>query len=126
MSSRMKVALGSCLALILGCFAPIVSVPFLGNVNFYSDGHGDGVFVIGLAVISLFFILIRKYRYLLITGLLSLVIIVYDFSNIQNVIGGNQISRSMIQMGWGWIFLFGGAIFLAISGLTRGKRIAKS
>ena len=46
--------------LFIGVFAPIVSVPIMGNINYFQNGQGDGMIILVLAVISLILVLMGK------------------------------------------------------------------
>src|ERR1043165_399933 len=54
-NERTKYLLGiaGSLVLFVGVFTPIVSMPVVGNVNYFQNGEGDGVIVLILALISL-------------------------------------------------------------------------
>ena len=72
MESRQVVGLTGALALFIGVFAPIVSVPTVGYINYFQNEKGDGVVILGLAVISFVLLLAKRYRGLWFTGLASL------------------------------------------------------
>ncbi len=57
--------------LFVGVFAPIVSIPIMGNMNYFQNGKGDGTIVLVLAVISLILVLLKKFKGLWLTGLVS-------------------------------------------------------
>jgi hypothetical protein len=54
--------LGS-LMLILGAFAPLVSMPIVGNVSYFNNGSGDGMFILAAALLSLLILYRKKYQY---------------------------------------------------------------
>jgi hypothetical protein len=56
--------LAGSVALFIGVFTPIVSLPVVGNMNYFQNGRGDGVIVLVLAVVSLILVLIKRYRWL--------------------------------------------------------------
>ncbi|NBR77653.1 MAG: hypothetical protein EBT76_02505 [Microbacteriaceae bacterium] len=41
--------------LILGTFVPLISVPLLGTMNYFANGKGDGIFIIGYSALALLF-----------------------------------------------------------------------
>ena len=113
------------LLLFVGVFMPIVSVPFVGNVNYFRNGEGDGVFVLILAAVSAFLILKEKYRGLYVTAGLSFLIMLASFLHFQSVmsdtkaemeqeLAGNpfrglaDMAMESVQLQWGWAVLLVG------------------
>lgn len=77
--------LGACL-LIAGAFAPFVSVPIVGGVTLFQNGEGDGVFIVGLALVG---IVAAAMRWLWATagvGLLSGAIVTYDVLSLRGAL----------------------------------------
>jgi len=72
--------------LFVGVFAPIVSIPIMGNMNYFQNGKGDGVIVLVLALISLILVLLKKFKGLWFTGLGSMAIMTFTFINFQMAI----------------------------------------
>jgi hypothetical protein len=122
--------IGSAL-LFFGVFAPILSAPIVGNINYFMNGKGDGTIVLILAVISFVLTLMKKYKGLWITGLGSVAIILITFIILQNrlssmksvmkrELAGNpfagfaEIMTQTIQFQWGWPLLIIGAALLII------------
>ncbi len=115
--------------LFIGVFAPLVSVPILGSVNFYGGGKGDGVGIVILASISFVLIFLDKVKELRWTGLLSLLIIGYAFFKIQSKIseiksktnteladnpfrGLADLAVNSFQIQWGFAVLLLGSMVL--------------
>jgi hypothetical protein len=113
--------LGSTL-LFLGVFMPIVKLPVVGDLNYFANGRGDGVLVLGLAVVSLVFVLIKWYRELWITSLGSAAILAFTFFNLQSKMsqmkaqvetdlkdnpfkGLADLAIQSVQLQWGWAVL---------------------
>jgi len=119
--------------LILGVFAPIVRFPIVGEITFFKNGEGDGTIILVLGVISLILVFANKFRALIATGGLSLVLLLYTFYNLNIKI--SEIRENMaqeldgnpfaglatgmmegIQLQWGWAFLVVGAgVLVAVS-----------
>ena len=72
--------------MIAGAFAPLVSVPMFGNISLTQ--RTDGYIIIGLAVVSAIIVLLNQTKWLWGTAVISLGIMVYDFINIKNKVGG--------------------------------------
>jgi len=69
--------------LFVGVFAPIISVPIMGNMNYFQNGKGDGTIVLVLVTVSLILILLKKFKGLWFTGLGSMAILAFTFINFQ-------------------------------------------
>ena len=124
--------------LFVGVFAPIVSVPIMGNINYFNNGKGDGVIVLVLAAISLFLVLLKKFKGLWFTGLGSIGIMVFTFVNFQISLAntmtqmetelvGNpfrgiaDMAMQSVQIQWGWALLIIGAALLIASAAIKEK-----
>jgi hypothetical protein len=122
--------------LFIGVFTPIVSLPVVGNMNYFQNGRGDGVIVLVLAVVSLILVLIKRYRWLWLTGLLSLGVMVYTFVNFQlrmneakaqmeEKLAGNpfrgiaDVAMQSVQIQWGWAVMVIGAALLIAAAAVR-------
>lgn len=123
--------LGS-LMLILGAFAPLVSMPIVGNVSYFNNGSGDGMFILAAALLSLLILYRKKYQYLWATGLLSLALLSYTFIRFQNTLseirsqmetelannpfaGIAQAAAASIQLQWGFPVMIIGAVLLLVA-----------
>ncbi|WP_337043154.1 hypothetical protein [Emticicia sp. 17c] len=124
--------------LLCGVFAPVISLPIMGNLNLYQNGKSDGTIVLIVAVISLGLVLIKQFKPLVATGIIALGIVGYRFVTIQQRI--SKISESLgaesdknpfkeltnaamgsIQMQWGWGVLFVGAVLVILAGTMKTK-----
>lgn len=126
MDKKQVTGLIGSIVLFIGVFAPIVSVPIVGNMNYFQNGKGDGTIVIVLAVISLILTLSKKYKGLWFTGLGSLGVMAFTFINFQmrmseakshmeRELAGNpfrelaDLAIQSVQLQWGWALLIVGA-----------------
>jgi len=114
--------------LFVGVFAPIVSIPIMGNMNYFQNGKGDGVIVLVLAVISLILVLLKKFKGLWFTGLGSMAIMTFTFINFQMAIANTRtqmgiadMAMQSVQIQWGWALLIIGAAFLIASAAIKEK-----
>jgi hypothetical protein len=64
--------------LFIGVFTPIISLPFVGGVNYFHNGSGDGVIVLFLACISFLLTLTNRFRGLWFTGGASLAVMLFS------------------------------------------------
>jgi len=124
--------------LFVGVFAPIVSIPIMGNMNYFQNGKGDGVIVLVLAVISLILVLLKKFKGLWFTGLGSMAIMIFTFINFQMALANTRIqmeteltgnpfrgiadmAMQSVQIQWGWAMLIIGAVLLIASAAIKEK-----
>lgn len=132
METRKVIGLAGSAILFMGVFAPILSVPILGNINYFRNGEGDGAIILILAIISLVLVLGEKYRGLWLTGIIALVVMLSTFIHFQSAMsqtkadidskltdnpfrGLADIAVHSVQLQWGWALLIVGAILLIIS-----------
>lgn len=123
--------------LFIGVFMPVVSAPIVGNLNYFQNGKGDGIIIIGLALVSILLTLGKKYSGLWVTGLGALGVLGYTYYNINSKMSaakdmvdkelvGNpfrglaDIAMQSFQIQWGWAILIIGAV-LVISAAISGK-----
>lgn len=132
MDKRQLFAVIGCFMLFIGVFAPLVSIPIIGSVNYFQNGKGDGTVVMVLAAASLFAALLRRYDWLWISGFGSLGILAFTFFRFQSRMSSMKADMSKglednpfrgiaglavqsIQMQWGWALLLAGALMLLIA-----------
>jgi hypothetical protein len=124
--------------LFIGVFTPIVSIPIMGNMNYFQNGKGDGMFVLILAVASFVLVLTKKYKGLWFTGGASLAVMTFTFINFQMKVsdmkklmeseladnpfrGLADMAMQSVQLQWGWALLIVGAGFLIASAAVKDK-----
>ena len=109
--------------LFVGVFAPVVSLPLVGDLNYFQNGEGDGVIILVLAVISLAAALAKKDIVIFFTSLGCLLVLTFTFANFrirltQVLDNTNQtdafsglttLMLQSIQLQWGWALLVVGA-----------------
>jgi hypothetical protein len=124
--------------LFAGVFCPIISVPIMGSMNYFQNGRIEGVFVIVAAAIALMLCLIGEYRWLLLPGIGSAVMIsitYYDFYSrmhaareklksglLHNLFKGlADAAFQTFQFEWGWAILIAGVVLITAAGIMNGK-----
>ena len=129
MNTRQLIGLIGSIALFVGVFAPIVSIPIMGNINYFQNGEGDGTIVLFLAAISTILVLTKHYMGLWFTGFGSLSIMLFTFVNfrsnlaqskmdMESELEGNPFSgladlaMQSVQLQWGWALLVVGAVLV--------------
>lgn len=133
---RSTVALLGAALLAIGVFTPIVSMPVVGSVNYFRNGEGDGVVILVLVLISLLLMIPRWFRGLIVTGTLSLIMLLVTFLRFRQMLSDMRSSMSTdladnpfrglgeamlqsVQLQWGWALLVLGSILLIAAGLMR-------
>ena len=124
------------IVLFIGVFMPIVSIPIMGNMNYFQNGKGDGTIILVLAIISFIFVLIKKFKGLWFTGLGSMAVMVFTFINFQikmsdikaqmeTELAGNpfrglaDMAIQSVQLQWGWALLVAGAALVIASAVIK-------
>jgi hypothetical protein len=100
------------IALAVGAFLPIAEIPFMGSVNYFMNGKGDGTIIVGLAAVSLYFTWKQKYKNLWYTGSGSFALMTFTFLRLQGLFTSDpfaEFASSMVQLQFGWLALFAGA-----------------
>ena len=105
--------------LILGTFLPLVSVPIIGSINYFANGQGDGVFIIGFGALAIVFTLIKRYKLLWIPAILSIAQLIYALITFAQKMSGGSSGIFSISMEWGWLVLFAGGILLVFAALIK-------
>lgn len=121
---RQIVGIVGAIILFIGVFTPIVSVPIMGNMNYFQNGKGDGTIVLVLAVLSLIAVLIKKDVILFFTSIGCLGTLTFTFvhfkigmtrmlaeaSNADGLFSGlAELAAKAVQLQWGWALLVVGA-----------------
>ena len=132
MNTKQILGLIGSVVLFIGVFTPIVSVPIMGNMTYFQNGHGDGMIILVFAVISLILVLMERYKALWFTGSASLAVMLFTLFNFQTKMsqlkadmeleladnpfrGLADMAISSIQLQWGWALLVVGAALVIVS-----------
>ena len=135
---RQTLAVTAGILLVLGAFTPIVSFPFVGDVDFFREGYGDGYILLAMAGLSVALAVTGRWKQVLVPGLGSLAVGVWTFLGVQDTIAqarsgaqatlaGNPhegLAASVmqsIQWEWGWLLLFAGSGLLVYSAARRDE-----
>ena len=140
---RMLLAVTASLILVMGTFTPMVSVPFIGGIDYFRDGYGDGYILLIMAGLSAALAVTGRWKQVLVPALGSLAAILWTFLGVQDTIAqarsgapaeltGNPhegLAASVmasIQWEWGWVLLFAGSGLLVYSAARRDRSEAVS
>lgn len=136
MENRQLFGILGSLILFIGVFAPLVSIPIVGNINYFQNGKGDGSLILVLAIISFVLTLTRNYRGLWFTCGGALLVMLITFVNVHSKMdelktelggSGNGLFRGLadvavqsIQLQWGWALLLAGLALLVAAAAMGG------
>jgi hypothetical protein len=147
MNTKQLLGLLGSIILCIGVFTPIVSVPMMGDMNYFQNGEGDGSIILILAAISLALVLAKKYSGLWFTGFGSMAVMAFTFINFQlriadmkaqmeKELAGNpfrglaDLAMQSVQLQWGWALLIVGAALViasaALKEVPQGEPEARS
>ncbi|MDB5711774.1 MAG: hypothetical protein JWL96_3844 [Sphingomonas bacterium] len=140
MTNNRNLALGGAALLIVGLFCPIVTLPFLGNINLFNDGTNlIGLALFALAVVGGAMALNNRQRDAFWPGLGAAAILGYHFAMLQFRL--SQMRSSMadlegnpfagvakaavgtIQLQWGWLVLAIGVGLLIYASVKTRREI---
>lgn len=124
--------------LFFGVFCPIITLPIVGDVNYFHNGKGDGVALIVFSLLSFLSIMFKQERIPFYVGIGSLVFLSYNIyyitKNINETmemtsqkLAGNPFQDvinaafNTAQLQWGWAVLFFGALLLVLTPIFRQK-----
>ncbi len=141
MTKKQIFGLFGSLILFVGVFMPIISMPMIGNMNYFQNGEGDGVIIIIFAFLSIMFSFLNKNQGLWFTGIGSLIVLLFSFINFQmklaelksqmaielegNPFGGlADLAMQSVQLQWGWAVIIVGAIMIIVSAIMKEENSA--
>ena len=110
--------------LVLGVFLPLVSLPFVGTVNYYFNGHGDGTMILIIIPTALFSLVTSRYRLAIAHSIIAAVLCSHTLLNLLQVKNSDPMAQNLIQLNMGWLALYGGIILLFLAGV-RGYKYAQ-
>ena len=128
------VGYGGVLALVLGCFAPLVHLPIVGSINYIYNGRGDGIIVLTLTIAAGALTFLRKYRGVSFVTLAIAAVCTFTFirfatlmadmrRSVNSDLQGNPfrgLADAMVNsvgLDWAWALLIIGIALLLISAL---------
>ncbi len=128
--------------LIIGCFLPIVKLSFMGEMNYFQNGKGDGMFVVFFGLISLVLSLTNNCKYNIATGALSIGVLIFTYFGFQSrmeMIEEDMATKDLgmfqsladatiqtISIEYGFAIIALGGIFALASGLVSEKKASQT
>ena len=139
MNQSRSIALLGAGLMFLGAFMPVVSLPLVGQVNYFQNGRGDGAFILLLASATALLAGFRLTRYVLWTGLAALALLAYSFVRLQAAIADMrtridteladnpfrdlaEAAVGAVQIQWGWAVLVVAAGMVTWAGWSARQR----
>lgn len=136
MTPRQLIAVLGAVLLMVGAFAPLISVPVVGSISYFANGKGDGVFVAGLGAVALLAALAGKYRILPVGGISALLLLGITYYRLQSglsraraameaELAGNPFRgladgmMQAVQIQWGFGVILIGALMLIAAGVMK-------
>jgi hypothetical protein len=130
--------IGSAL-LFIGVFCPMVSVPIMGQMNYFQNGKGGGTIILVLALASAILAIVNRFRFLWLTGGASLVLLLVTFIRFQSRLsdmkeevktklhdnpfaGFADLAIESVQIQWGLAVLVLGSVLVIAAAAIRQKR----
>jgi hypothetical protein len=129
--------IGSAL-LFIGVFCPVVSVPIMGQMNLFQNGKGDGTIILVLAAASALIAVLKRFRFLWVTGGGSLGLLIFTFIHFQlklsemksqmtsdlhdNPFAGlADLAIQSVQIQWGFALLILGSVLVMAAAAIQAK-----
>lgn len=138
MNSRQALAVAGAVLLVVGVFAPLLSMPLGEPVTYYEHARGEAIAVLALAVLSFGLALAGQYAALWLTGAGSAGLLAYTYTHVEARITGvgrdgggvfgdalralSQVAMDSVRHEWGWAILAAGAVLLLAAAALRHGR----
>ena len=131
MKQRQVIGVLGSILLIGGVFSPVVQMPIVGSIDYFRNGELEGILVLVLGAISLGMVFAKKYRWLFVTSLPTLAVLLLTFIHFQikisemkaryiESVGDNpfagigRMALETVKLDWGWGVLFLGVILIGV------------
>lgn len=128
--------------LLLGVFSPMVSLPVVGTLAYFRNGHIDAIALIGFAIAAAICLAKQRYDWVYGPGLGALFLIGITFyaiqsklsdlkSNMDRELLGNPFrgladaAMASVQLQWGWILLLLGAVLILSAAQLKQRNLTK-
>ncbi len=131
--------LSGSLLLAIGVFCPVISAPFVGDINMFQYGESDGFGILILALLSVGFILTNETQKLWYSAIGTLIMIAVTFYQFKSKLGpilaamntdlaGTPFhgfadgAMQTVTMQWGWGVLIVGCCLVLATACYRSKK----
>lgn len=120
METKQLAGIIGAVALALGVFTPIGSLPLLGNYSLIGTYDISAILILLLAVSALVLTLLNKCRLLWGSGIVATVILIVTLLSILS-----RLKQEEGALQWGWLLLFAGAIAIIITAVLEELSLRK-
>lgn len=124
------------LMLISGIFFPVIKIPFLGESSYLDQKQIESYVMIFLGLLSISFMLLKKYSWLWIPAATSFLILFFNYyeylkskndisSSLKEIIPVSNLNdvsglfSDAIELKWGVLVLMAGTVFIAIAAFLK-------
>jgi hypothetical protein len=130
--------LSGSLLLAIGVFCPVISAPFVGDINMFQYGESDGFGILILALLSVGFILTNETKKLWYSAIGTLIMIAVTFYQFKSKLGPvlaamdtvaatpfhglTDGAMQTVTMQWGWGVLIIGCCLILATACYRSKK----
>lgn len=131
--------LSGALLLVIGVFCPVISAPFVGDINMFQYGESDGFGILILTLLSVGFILTNETKKLWYTAIGTLMMIAATFYQFKSKLapilaamdtdlagtpfhGFADGTMQTVTMQWGWGVLIIGCCLVLATACYRSKK----
>ena len=139
MDNKQILGIVGAVLLIAGVFLPLVKIPILGGVSFYDNNQAEAIIVIALAVISMVFIVAKRYSLLGFSNIAMIAVMssagiqiarrtMSAKSTAQKIIGEKLTDKitnkamEHVHVQWGVAILILGLILIILCAILRRKK----
>lgn len=138
MYSKQALAVAGAVLLLIGVFAPVVSMPLGGPVTYYEHARFDAIAIIVLAALSAAMAFANQFQALWLTGLGSAGLLAYSATHVQERVVGidrhsggvlgealralSDMTMDSVRYEWGWALLVAGAALVLLAAALRPAR----
>ena len=138
MYPKQALAAAGSVLLLVGVFAPVVSMPLGGPITYYGHARFDAIAIMALAALSCALALAQQFKALWLTGLASAGVLAYSLTHVQQRIVGidrhaggvfgdalralSDMTMDSVRYEWGWAPLVAGAALVLLAAALRPAR----
>lgn len=119
--------------MIFGCFLPIIHAPIVGSISWVLNGGGDGIIVVGLALVGIVLAVLNLVGWASITAWISLAMMVFLFANVHSKMSSMDTTNpfakmlaSTITLGEAWPVMIIGAVAMIVACFVKNGNAAPS
>lgn len=132
MNKKLIIGIIGSAVLLIGVFAPVIALPIIGNLNYFQNSKMDSTILMFLGIASLALTFLKRYKWLLLTSIGSIGVMIYSFTNfkIRAAKASSMLEPKLIddpfrelgrlslhfaQLQWGWAVLLAGAVLIIVA-----------